>query len=387
MINISRYTLKMSHQAWPGVSRALGDFQFTEWFESGIPQAGVSKVELTLRGQAVGRVLVNATDADPWLAELSPARRKGCATLRIEGLVPEPGVAELLTYLGLRRARIDNIKTILVDAGSPVSFATRPIDSSKSALRAQQLDRASYQAFAALPDSMSVNRLFTDELAETIERWLVTIWTTGFFQSVNQETLSRAQYIHALENMHQFVRWTTRVLGRCVGHSHDRDLRNHYLDHLSGEINHERIIESDLEHLGSDTDFLLNHMVPNAGTRLFMTVQESIIGFHHDPVMLMASPLAAEGISAHLEPAFIDHLLTCIKGWGVENPERAVDFFASHVKADGGEHGHWLGGLKVVGQLLTSDQQHQEFLSYARASMSSLTAAYESYTSDVALFS
>jgi hypothetical protein len=203
---------------------------------------------------------------------------------------------------------------------------------------------------------------------------------------VFEGTLVREQLVYALSNMHQFVRWTTRLLGLAVGSSHARRLRDHFLAHLSGEINHELIIERDLAHLGADVGYVLDGMVPTPGTRHFMAVQESLIGMHGDPRAFMASPLAAEGVASHLTPDFLQALEDVVAGWGVPEPRKAITFFTSHVQTDGGDDGHWETTLGLVGEHLRSEADLVRFLGGLRASMAALTRAYDEYVDDLAVF-
>jgi hypothetical protein len=186
--------------------------------------------------------------------------------------------------------------------------------------------------------------------------------------------------------MHHFVRWTTRLLGHAVAASNDVRLRNHYLAHLSGEINHEVIIERDLAALGEDVTFSTGSTVPDTGTRLFMAVQESLIGFHRDPVLFMASPLAAEGLASHLTPAFVERLTGCAASWGVREPARVISFFTSHVSTDGGEDGHWETTVSLLAEHLRSERDLQRFVGTMRASMKGLSLLYEAAIDDLEIF-
>jgi hypothetical protein len=228
--------------------------------------------------------------------------------------------------------------------------------------------------------------LFGDEVVETFERWLLDLYGRGFFKAVSDGTLTKPQYVYTISNMHQFVRWTTRLLGHAVAHSHERGLRNHFLAHLQGEVNHEIIIERDLAHLGEDVAFVVDRMAASPGTRQFMAVQESLAGLHHDLILFLASPLAAEGIASHLTPAFLEALERTIAGWGVREPKRAMTFFSSHVNTDGGDDGHWELVMRVVRDHLRSDDDLRRFLGILRASTRALTTAYDEFVDDVALF-
>ena len=228
--------------------------------------------------------------------------------------------------------------------------------------------------------------LYLAEVEETIEVWLADLYERGFFRSVVDGTLTREQFVYTAANMHQFVRWTTRLLGLAVGNSHARPLRDHFLRHLSGEVNHEILIERDLAHLGVDVEYVVERMSPSPSTRHFMAIQESLIAFHRDPIAFMASPLAAEGVASHQTPAFLEALEDVIASWQVREPKKAMSFFTSHVHTDGGDDGHWEMTLSLVGRFLRTETDTARFLATMRASMAALTAAYDEYVDDLAVF-
>jgi len=117
-----------------------------------------------------------------------------------------------------------------------------------------------------------------------------------------------------------------------------------------------------------------------------MAVQESVIGFHNDPVLLMASPMAAEGMTAHLDQRFMDALRACVQSWGYERPDKATMFWSSHINTDGGESGHWQNTLDTVGRFLRSETDLQRFIGVMKTSMAALTRSYDSYVTDLSLF-
>ena len=306
----------------------------------------------------------------------------------------------LVLYHAHGRARLDGHHTVVSHAGDgdwPVrmgwsSLGLEPVtaaDGSARRARAERLELALLQAFDwSVAEGNEIEpHLFATDLGDVLERWITSVYAGGFFRAVRERRLTREQYLYAATNMHQFVRWTTRLLGRAVAASHDKEFRNQFLHHLQEEVNHEVIIEKDLEHLGVDLHTYLERVPANRGTRLFMAVQESIIGFHRDPLLFLASPLAAEGIASHLDRSFVDDLLACVAGWGVANPGRAVRFLESHIAFDGGEHGHWEGSLRFVAERLRDEDEFQRFLGVLRGSMEGLSMAYDSFCSDLAIFS
>lgn len=226
------------------------------------------------------------------------------------------------------------------------------------------------------------------EIRETIETlFLDRMQQTRFFQTVEAGTLTREQYVYMLTQLHQFVRYTTRLLGRCVALSDESNMRNHFIHHLTGEINHEVIIEKDLEYLGEDAQYVKLHAQPNLATRQFMTTQESAIGFYSDPVLMLAAPLAAEGVSGHLDGRVMEKLHTLMASWGVKEPKKASHFISSHIEFDGGDDGHWQGNLTMLAHYLRSEGQLRRFLSLLRVSVDAVLRQYDSYVGDVELWS
>jgi hypothetical protein len=226
------------------------------------------------------------------------------------------------------------------------------------------------------------------EIRETIETlFLDRMQQTRFFQTVEAGTLTREQYVYMLTQLHQFVRYTTRLLGRCVALSDESTMRNHFIHHLTGEINHEVIIEKDLEYLGEDAQYVKLAAQPNLATRQFMATQESAIGFYSDPVLMLAAPLAAEGVSGHLDSRVLEKIHTLMAGWGVKEPKKATNFISSHIEFDGGDDGHWQGNLAMLAHYLRSEGQLRRFLALLRVSVDAVLRQYDSYVGDVELWS
>jgi hypothetical protein len=311
----------------------------------------------------------------------------------------------VLMYSLLRRARIWQRQTAMtygeaatlerdepVVAWQPLSHlgALTALHGSGARLPvAQRVDIAMHQACAAMgaAERDFVQRLFVPEAVETLEIHIDRFFRTDFFNAVYESRLSREQYIYSMSNLHQFVRYTTRLIGRAVSLSNDEDLRNHWLNHLSGEINHEKIIEKDLEHLGADVDYVVHHMVPNMHNQQFMVVQESAIAFHQDPVLFMAAPFSAEGWTARLDQRFMDSLHRSIRSWGIEQPRHVTGFLSSHINYDGGDDGHWEGTRRILDRYLTSDQMLQRFLNLVHLCMNAFENSYSSYVTEQRLWS
>jgi hypothetical protein len=200
-----------------------------------------------------------------------------------------------------------------------------------------------------------------------------------WFNHVAAGTLTRGQYVEFLANNYQFVRWTTRILARVASLTDDDDLRNHYLHHLSGEIDHEKIIERDLAYLGADVEYVRHHMAPCVDIGHFTGVQEGLVGFRADPVTLLAVPLAIESLTAHLTGTFLADLEACVQKWGYAEPSRATAYLRSHIPLDGGEDGHWERTRQIIHQFVKSEPQTQRFLGVVRMVIVALDRALRSY--------
>jgi hypothetical protein len=323
---------------------------------------------------------------------LPPAMLRTSAAL-IDGQLNDESeqVIATLLYAAVRRARIlDRANLLCVKADAIARAATpllqlSPCSEQLDTLYTQRVDLAAHYANSAIEAAglTIAPKLRAQEVAETVRRWLSNGREWGLFRAVHARTLTRRQYVYALSNIYQFVRHTTRVLARCIAYSDTTDMRSHFIHHLNGEVNHELIIEHDLKNLGEDLSYVCQHMAPNGPTQEFMAIQESLIGFYQDPILLMASPMAAEGVTAHLDQAFVDGLHDCMRKWNVPVPEKASKFFVSHMSADGGEDGHWEGTVNFLAKCLTDEGKHQFFLRSMRNSMSGTQRLYDSFVEDV----
>jgi hypothetical protein len=226
------------------------------------------------------------------------------------------------------------------------------------------------------------------EAMATVRAWANESFFKGSWtQAILRKTMTREQYVQSLSNMHQHVRQTTPHLGRAIGCAGDLELRRHLISHLNGEINHEVSLENDLRHLGEDPEYTMHHRMPNSATKVFMAVQEAAIAFYQDPVLFMASPLAAEGLSAHIPPEFLTSLRLLLVSWGVARPERAMSFLASHVHHDGGDDGHWAATTAILEHYLVDEASQRSFLCTLRAAADSLENSFNSSVDELTLFS
>jgi thiaminase len=196
--------------------------------------------------------------------------------------------------------------------------------------------------------------------------------------AIRNGKLTKRQYISTLYNLHAYVQHTTRLCARAVAHSSDLELRNNYIEHFKGEINHEVLIQKDLMSLGEDMDYLKKQHLPNLETKAFMVLQESTIGFYQDPVMFLACPFVAEGISANFADELLEGLEKCIQKWDIKNPEHAMRFLNSHVKFDGGDEGHWKAVIDIVPQYMKNEHDMQKFIATAQFAMHAMTSGFNS---------
>lgn len=357
-------------------------------------------------GGVVGSAVVTAAEESSLLRPLGlPAKALSRCSF-VSDVATAPGVTDevlpALLYFCGRRGRIQN-RAIFVTAFSkepaeadrilglePLPAAGRfESGGSQWTACAQRLDIALHRAWTAAPPPVqaTLREQFVPEAVETLEIWIKDVLLqNAWFRAVREGTLTKEQYVFTLSNLHQFVRWTTRLIGRAVSYSSDKALRNKWLEHLRGEVDHEVIIESDLAALGADVDYVVKFMAPTVETQQFMVTQESMIGFHTDPVMFEAPPFVAEGYAAHLDQKFVDALRANARRWGIENPKQVTAFLASHITFDGGYDGHWELGRRMLGEHLGTNADIVRFMNVARLCMDSVNRSYTSFVEDLAIY-
>ena len=301
-------------------------------------------------------------------------------------------IPSTLLYFAARRARMMGRANLLIRA-EEVTFSNdilHLVSCSEAwpEVLTQRVDLAAHYTAQSLeklaaPMPASVR---AREVEEVTKRWLAGGSEWGFFKALRDGTLTRQQYVYALSNIYQFVRHTTRLVARAIAHSPTTEMRTHFIKHMNGEVNHELIIERDLEHLGEDVAYVRDHMAPNGPTQEFMAIQESMIGYYEDPVLLMASPVAAEGVTAHLDQAFADSLHEGLRRWKVGKPEKASRFFISHMHTDGGDDGHWEMTIAFLEGCLTTESKHQFFMRSLRSAMRGTQRLYDSFVTDMPTF-
>lgn len=314
------------------------------------------------------------------------------------------GVLPAILYFALRYGRIlgrQHVVTLI-----PIPNPLEPIATMMHLNKLSQLDTLTISKDKLLPMAQHlnysmhqlyeicekdylqlINNGFSEEILSIHRHWLNRFYQGAWCQAIVNGTLTKEQYIYSLFNLHQYVRQTTRLAARCVAHSEDLPLRNHYINHFNGEINHELIIESDLKALGADIDYLKTKHVPHPATKEFMMVQESTIGYYQDPVLMLACPLAAEGVAAHMSAEFLNKLFMLIASWGIKEPKKAARFFSSHIHTDGGGDGHWINVVKIMQRYIQNENTQQKFLSVLTAAMNGFEHGFNANVNDLSLWS
>jgi hypothetical protein len=285
----------------------------------------------------------------------------------------EPG--EPPAYKILRYHRMENV--------APRSVQNRAGKAYQVVAVWQDLAYGLHRAFETMPEELKTyvqNRgLLAEEIETTVQARIQRFYENPWFERLREGSLAREHYIPVLANMHQFVRWTTRLLGKVVGISSESPLRRHFIEHLEGEVDHEVLIEHDLQNLGADVEYVKKFMAPYVEMQEFMMTQESMATFHQDPVLFLAVPFSVEGLSAHLPKGVLQQLMAAITSWGIDNPRQVLSFLASHVHTDGGTDGHWEMSRQMIRRYVTSEAQLQRFLNIIHLVMNSHERAYTAY--------
>ncbi|MDD9970116.1 MAG: hypothetical protein OXR73_28000 [Myxococcales bacterium] len=322
----------------------------------------------------------------------------GASSLLLELRGESDAMGALMLYCAGQRARLADSQCLVCVVGADgvvsareLGFELMPVrrpDRAPGIAMCARLDVLMQRAYVASRNAGHApsGSFMLREVREMVESWLRTYPRWAFFEAVHAGALARAQYVYALSNLHQYVRYTTRLVARAVAHAHDLGVRNTFLDFLKQEINHELWLESDLAYLGEDVGFVTGQMVPCVATQEFMAIQESMSAFYQDPILLLASPLAAEGLGAHLDQRFVSSLLGCVSRWGFSEPERACRCYIEHIDTDGGQDGHWEAKLQFLASHVRDEQRLQRFLNTCRCSMRSLQRMYGAFVDDLAIW-
>jgi thiaminase len=322
-------------------------------------------------------------------------------------MAPHVNQANLLPailYFALRRGRIWDCKNVVslmpkVNADIPVAtilnfetllnVAEIKDESAIFIAMVQDLQYALYNVVKHCDhDIMSLLQAnYIDEIVETTKNWLQDFYQGSWAKAVINGTLTKQQYVNNLYNFYHYVRQTTRLCGRCIYHSEDLPVRNHFIYHLKGEVNHEVLIERDLTYLGYELDYIKNFRIPDKGTKHFMVVQESTIAYYEDPILMLACPLVAEGVTAHFEEKYKNALHDIVASWGYKIPEKACHFLDSHMCFDGGEDGHWAHVVNTIKMYIKTEEELQRFLSVLKAAMDGMRQSFDESVDQLALWS
>jgi hypothetical protein len=269
-------------------------------------------------------------------------------------------------YQSLRRGRIARKTVVSVSPGvlSPELLTLIQATPSRVAGHmAARLDIAlSKLAQTFEPVIRASAMYYVQEVADTVRAHVEAAFQEGFFQAVVDAKLTKEQYIYILTQQHAYVRYTTRILGYCVAYAQDSNLRRHFAKHLTEEVNHEKILEADLAYLSADVDYVVRDLEANPSTMQFVLGELALVSHFHDPVLLTAAPLVAEGISGHLGSGFVQRLEAIVRSWGYAEPQRATRFFSSHIEYDGGEEGHFQGSMQMLSAHLTNERELRRYL-------------------------
>ena len=383
-----------------GGSIAAATPTFTIQVATGGGQDGKHTMETFLRHEGSGRQLAHSTlsfaEASRML-EFSACGRTALETgVYLESFTVSPdapaAVIPVLLYASARLARVARRTTIVLGPGCNAppllelgGFRSLP---KVPVLLGGRVDSVLSRAAQACDQTGQplLPTFLIEEVIETVRAFVDRIYRTGIFKAVDDGTLTQEQYVHVLSQIHHYVRYTTRILGRCIAHAETSELRSHFISHLTGEINHELIIEKDLESLGADPAYVREQMTPNTSTYQFLLAELCLISHFQDPLLLTAAPLAAEGMAAHLRPAFVDHLQAIVASWGIADPCTATRFLSSHIDFDGGNDGHWEGSTRLLAAYLVDEPRLRWFLVALGACTEALERSYAAAVDEVALW-
>ncbi len=306
----------------------------------------------------------------------------------LSGSTPE--YLALVLYAALRKARVE-LRTAVIasygalDSSTVEMLGLKPLNHEE--VLAGRLDIILYKLSEIFETQIPIEPMFyVREVSDTVRLHVKTAFQRGFFAEVGRNNVSKEQYIYVMSQQHAYVKYTTRILGYCVSYGQTSALRSHFIKHLSEEINHEKIIEADLAHLGADVHYVVNNLEPNVSTQHFTLGELALVSHFHDPILLTAAPIAAEGLTAHLDRKFITDLNLLIADWGIDKPEKASRFLSSHIDFDAGDDGHFEGTMRMLGEHLTNERILRRFVSALHAQMASFLKIYELAMQETAIW-
>lgn len=372
--------------------------------EDTAPPAGTDEVVVYRGDDVIAAAALPATEASEFASQigLNPDRLRH--TFLLTGLAVEPtddaqANLALVVFLAMRRHRIvgrTHYVAILTsrDHGLASLLRTQPVRNATNQEGTQaaqgRIDEAMLRCFEAMDEvQRAVARGgFAEEIRAAVKDRVGPFVANPTFEAARAGSLSQDQYIHSIANQHQYVRYTTRILGLAVSNCEDPELRRHFAMHLSGEVNHEVWLEEDLAYLDGDVDYVKDLMVPDAPIMKFSFITEALTSFRRDPVVFMGVPIAIEGAAAHTPMSAIEAIQACIRSWGYDRPEEGTRFLARHIEADAGQdghEGHWDATLRVMSTYVKTERQQQQILRIIDLIFQSLQSAYSGYVAQPSL--
>jgi hypothetical protein len=318
------------------------------------------------------------------------------AALRSTVAVECPLEAGVELYEALARGRAEGARTVVapaspeqVDKARALGLAPLADTPAGTSYFAGVIEDVLHRTFvlASPADRAKMVDGFPKQIEDRLARHVTSFYEGAWARAVLDRKLSVRQYVITLQNMHQYVRFTTRLLGRAVACSATTPLRAHFAKHLAGEVNHEILIERDLEKLGESVAYLRDERYANPATRAFMVLEQSMVSFECDPVLFAACPLAAEGISAHMDRAFLEALRENVGRGSADLAKKATVFFSSHIETDGGDDGHWAFTMNLLKDHLADERKLGEFLTILELAAESFTMSFNANVADYQLFS
>ena len=174
-------------------------------------------------------------------------------TLAIDAVWVDPKVKlnqvlPVALYFALRSGRIRgmaNVVTLIAQPNTGIPIATLmqleslskvPVINVNNQKMIAVAGRIKYSMVKLLDQFYENDRsqmldFFADEVVATYKLWLQKFFNGSWARSIIDERISKEQYICSLYNLHQYVKFTTRICSRCSAHS-DEGLRlNQYIQH------------------------------------------------------------------------------------------------------------------------------------------------------------
>lgn len=253
-----------------------------------------------------------------------------------------------------------------------------------------EIEWMAYKSFSLLRSEnwrrIAIEQAAIPFLKEYISARISIVYHNILLQKTKEKTLALEQYIDALCNNLKLVQWTTRILAMAASITEDRDLRNHYLGYLRGEVDHDLWIEEDLKYLGADVKYYRDYKVSDPAIADFMNCQGSLVSHSRNPVHFMVLSLIIEEITTFWKPEDMESLESCIRGWGYSDPAKATKFYSSHIRTDGkAKIGHWHQTFKLLPSYISSEYDVSKMYQMSDCVSSAVDRAFEKFASKQSL--